>query len=90
MGGSLSHCSAATSLHRELHADSGRSTTGSLVSQSSSRPCSSKSNKSLEGIFEKTNKATAKPGVLALLEVSTPAVFNGQLFFIACFYVEQW
>ena len=62
-------------LHREVHGDSGRSTPGSLASRSSSsRPgSSSKSRKSLEGIFEEkaSKPSSAKPGIIALLEVDT-------------------
>jgi hypothetical protein len=64
------HGSATPPLRGDLHGDSGRSTTSSVVSGSSSRPHSSRSNKSrksLEGIFE-TSEPSTKPGLLALLE----------------------
>ena len=78
------HGSATPPLRGDLHGDSGRSTTSSVVSGSSSRPHSSRSNKSrksLEGIFE-TSEPSTKPGLLALLEVYTQAlcVLNGLLY----------
>ena len=60
-------------LYNELLGDSGRSTTGSLVSviTSSSQPSSS-SRTSLEGIYVKTSDTSStKPGIIALLEVKS-------------------
>lgn len=76
-GGPMFHYTAAMPLHRDQYGDSGRSTPGSVVSRTSSRPCSYKSNKSRKSVksleemhtFERTSEASARSGILALLEV---------------------
>lgn len=76
-GGPMPHYSVAMPLPREPCGDSGRSTPGSVVSRTSSRPCSYKSNKSRKSVksleemhtFERTSEASARSGILALLEV---------------------